>query len=54
MTWTFRTGAAGAVLAVLALAGCGGSSDHSAVERKTEFGGVVGNNDAATNGTFNV
>ena len=51
MNWTFRTGAACAALAVLALAGCGGS-DHSPVERKTEFGVVVGNNDADANGTF--
>ena len=41
MTWTFRTGAACATLAVLALAGCGGD-DSSPVERRTEFGVVVG------------
>ena len=37
---------------MLALAGCGGS-DRSPVERRTEFGVVVGNDDSATNGTFN-
>jgi len=52
MTWTFRTGAAGVALAVLALAGCGGS-DHSPVERKTEFGVVVGTNGSETDGTYN-
>jgi len=52
MTWNFRTGAACAALFALALAGCGGS-DHSAVERKTAFGVVVGNDDSQTNGTFN-
>jgi para-nitrobenzyl esterase len=52
MSWTFRTGAACAVLAVLALAGCGGS-DSSPTERRTEFGVVVGTNDADANGTFN-
>ena len=52
MTWTFRTGAACAALAVLALAGCGGS-DHSPVERKTEFGVVVGTNGSETDGTYN-
>ena len=53
MTWTFRTGAAGAALAAaLALAGCGGS-DHSPIERRTEFGVVVGTDDSQTNGTFN-
>ena len=39
-------------LALLALAGCGGG-DHSAVERRTEFGVVVGTDDSAANGTFN-
>jgi len=52
MTWSFRSGAACAALALLALAGCGGG-DHSAVERRTEFGVVVGTDDSATNGTFN-
>ena len=52
MNWTFHTGAACAALAVLALAGCGGS-DNSPVERRTEFGVVVGTDDSQTNGTFN-
>ena len=52
MTWTFRTGATCAALAVLALAGCGGS-DHSPVVRKTEFGVVVGTNGSETDGTYN-
>jgi para-nitrobenzyl esterase len=52
MTWSFRRGAACAALALLALAGCGGS-DRSPVERRTEFGVVVGTDDSAANGTFN-
>ena len=52
MNWTVHTGAACAALAVLALAGCGGS-DNSPVERRTEFGVVMGTDDSQTNGTFN-
>ena len=52
MTWTVRTAAACAAFAVLALAGCGGDNS-SPVERRTEFGVVVGENDASTNGTYN-
>jgi para-nitrobenzyl esterase len=52
MTWSFRSGAASAAFALLALAGCGGG-DHSPVERRTEFGVLVGTDDSATNGTFN-
>ena len=51
MNWTFRTGAACAALAALALAGCGGS-DSSPVERRTEFGVVVGTDNSATSGTY--
>jgi para-nitrobenzyl esterase len=52
MTWTFRTGATCAALAAtLGLAACGGS-DRSSTERRTEFGVVVGSDEASTNGTF--
>jgi para-nitrobenzyl esterase len=52
MSWTVRTSAACVALAAaLGVAGCGGS-DHSATERRTEFGVVVGSDDSASNGTF--
>ena len=52
MTRSFRSGAACAAFAVIALAGCGGDNGNP-VERRTEFGVVVGTNDAKVDGTYN-
>ena len=45
MTWSFRSSAACAALALIALAGCGGDN-RSPVERHTQFGVVVGSDDS--------